>query len=159
MIGSQAILATYPATDLPSGVTLSVEADIAFFDDEHENKSDMVDGAVGEDSAFHQTFGYYGQGVSISTATLPVGWEDRLVRFDPEDSKPATSVCLDPIDLIVSKLVAGREKDLSYAEYLLESGHIKAEEIAQRAELLSGVGAIRRRVIGHIERLTRKIKL
>ena len=159
VIGSQAILATYPATDLPSGVTLSVEADIAFFDDEHENKSDMVDGAVGEDSEFHQTFGYYGQGVSISTATLPAGWEDRLVRFDPEDSKPATSVCLDPIDLIVSKLVAGREKDLSYAEYLLASGHIKAEEITQRAELLSGVGAIRRRVIGHIERLIRKIKL
>lgn len=80
VLGSQAILATYDASDLPTGVTLSVEADVAFFDDDDEVKSDMVDGAIGEDSMFHRTFGYYGQGVAVSTATLPAGWEDRLVR-------------------------------------------------------------------------------
>ncbi len=136
-------------------MTLSVEADIAFFDDEHENKSDMIDGAIGEDSNFHQTFGYYGQGVSISTATLPVGWEDRLVSFTPVDSEPATSVCLDPIDLIVSKLVAGRAKDLSYIASLIASGHLSADDIVQRAELLSVVGAIRRRVIEQVKRIAR----
>jgi hypothetical protein len=156
VLGSQAILATYSSADLPADVTLSVEADIAFFDDSHEGKSDMVDGAIGEHSLFHQTFGYYGQGVSISTATLPAGWEDRLVSFTPADSSPAEGVCLDPIDLVVAKLVAGREKDMSFAAHLLASGHIKAEDLSQRAELLSGVGAIRRRVIGHIERLARK---
>ena len=31
VLGSQAILATYSAADLPANVTLSVEADIAFF--------------------------------------------------------------------------------------------------------------------------------
>lgn len=121
-----------------------------------KNKSDMVDGAIGEDSTFHQTYGYYGQGVSISTATLPAGWEDRLVSFAPADSEPAIGVCLDPVDLIVSKLVAGREKDLSYASSLLASGHIKAEDLIQRTALLKGVGAIRRRVIGYVERLARR---
>lgn len=133
VLGSQAILATYPATELPADVTFSVEADIAFFEDETENKSDKVDGAIGEGSTFHQTFGYYGQGVSISTATLPVGWEGRLVSFTPADSEPATSVCLDPIDLIVSKLVAGREKDISYTANLMASGHVNAKDIIQRA--------------------------
>lgn len=38
VLGSQAILATYPAADLPAGVTLSVEADIAFFNDKHEKQ-------------------------------------------------------------------------------------------------------------------------
>ena len=58
VIGSQAILATFPAETLPTLVTLSVEADIAFFDHEDHAKSDSVDGAIGEDSIFHQRFGY-----------------------------------------------------------------------------------------------------
>lgn len=153
VIGSQAIPATYDAADLPEGVTLSVEADVAFFEDGDEAKSDMVDGAIGEDSMFHQTHGYYGQGVSISTATLPAGWEDRLVSFIPADSRPAEAVCLDPIDLVVAKLVAGREKDLSFAADLLQSGHIEATGLRERVELLEVVGAVRRRLLAQIDRL------
>ena len=153
VIGSQAILATYPSDVLPETVTLSVEADIAFFDDAYNAKSDMVDGAIGEDSLFHQTFGYYGQGVSVSTATLPEGWEDRLVSFVPVDSEPAEGVCLDPVDLIVAKLVAGREKDFSYAADLLASGHVTATELRERTRLLRVVGGIQRRVLSSIDRL------
>ena len=61
VVGSQSILASYPSDALPGPVTLSVEADIAFFDDADNTKSDRVDGAKGEESQFHQTFGYYGQ--------------------------------------------------------------------------------------------------
>jgi len=156
VLGSQAILATYPAAELPKAVTISMEADIAFFEDLHEAKSDMVDGAIGEGSRFHSTFGYYGQGVSISTATLPAGWEDRLVSFTPANSKPAMGVCLDPVDLVVAKLVAGREKDLAFAADLLASGHVEAAELQQRTELLRVVGAVQRRVFAHIDRLARR---
>lgn len=152
VIGSQAILATHDAADLPEGVTLSVEADVAFFEDDDEAKSDMVDGAIGEDSMFHETHGYYGQGVSISTATLPAGWEDRLVSFVPVDSRPAEAVCLDLVDLVVAKLVAGREKDLSFAAHLLRSGHVEAAGLRERVELLEVVGAVRRRVLAQIDR-------
>lgn len=155
VIGSQAILATYPADELPEVVTLSVEADIAFFDDAHNTKSDMVDGAIGEDSLFHQTFGYYGQGVSVATATLPEGWEDRLVAFVPADSHPAEGVCLDLVDLVVAKLVAGREKDLTFAASLLASGHVSAAELRERTRLLRVVGGIQRRVLNSIDRLDR----
>jgi hypothetical protein len=33
-----------------------------------------LDGAIGELSVFHQSFGYYAHGVDDTTATLPAGW-------------------------------------------------------------------------------------
>lgn len=102
---------------------------------------------------FHQVFGYYGQGVSIATATLPTGWKDRLVSFTPIDSEPADSVCLDPVDLVIAKLVAGREKDLSYTAELLAGGQVSAAQLRERSQLLPVVGAVRRRVLAHIDRL------
>lgn len=156
VMGSQAILATHDAADLPEGVTLSMEADVAFLEDDGEMKSDLVDGAIGEGSLFHETYGYYGQGVTISTATLPAGWEGRLVSFSHADSGPAEAVCLDPVDLVVAKLVAGRAKDLSYAADLLASGHVEAAELQERARLLQVPGAVRGRVVGHIDRLARR---
>ena len=88
VLGSQSILATADAENLPANVTMSVEADLAFFDDPDERKMDLVEGAIGESSPFHEQFGYYGQGVTLDTAVLPVGWRDRLVRFEPLDALP-----------------------------------------------------------------------
>ena len=73
VIGSQSILGTFDEDVLPDPVIGSVEADVTFWDDPHDLKSDAVDGAIGEDSGFHQTYGYYAQGVSVSTAVLPDG--------------------------------------------------------------------------------------
>ena len=39
----------------------------------------LIDGSIGEASMFHDTFGYYAQGVVESTAQLPAGWQERLV--------------------------------------------------------------------------------
>lgn len=153
VIGSQAILATFDVTELPEVATMSVEADIAFFDDEDNGKSDRVEGAIGEDSRFHQTFGYYGQGVTVMTATLPAGWRDRLVSFVSVDSEPARAVCLDPSDLVVAKLVAGREKDISYAAGLLEGGLVDADVLARRVEMLEVVGGVEARVARLLKRI------
>jgi hypothetical protein len=79
VLGSQAILASYPETFLPSEVVGSIEADFCFFDDVDEAKADRVDGAIGELSRFHESFGIYAQGVSIATAVLGPGWRDRVV--------------------------------------------------------------------------------
>jgi hypothetical protein len=51
-------------------------------------KSDLIDGNIGEGSRFHETFGFYAQGVSLKTAVLPAGWRDRLVVLDNERTKP-----------------------------------------------------------------------
>ena len=152
VIGSQAILASYPDTELPPEATVSIEADIAFFDDSAEEKADQVDGAIGEASRFHSEFGYYGQGVGLSTATLPRGWQDRVVPFEWGDTGSAAAMCLEPHDLVLAKLVAGREKDLEFAEALIANGLIDPEVLLERVDDLPVVGAIHRRVRNFIER-------
>src|SRR3954447_12412992 len=59
IIGSQAILGTYP--DAPSELLRSIEADV--FPKDRPADSILIDGAMGELSTFHQTFGYYAHGV------------------------------------------------------------------------------------------------
>ncbi|MGH8887953.1 MAG: hypothetical protein ACRDYX_22890 [Egibacteraceae bacterium] len=46
VLGSQSILGSFPDTALPDEAIGSIEADLAFFDDEDEVKSDRVDGAT-----------------------------------------------------------------------------------------------------------------
>jgi len=153
VIGSQAILASFDDDELPSEVVRSIEADVAFMDDPNEEKSDKVDGAIGEDSPFHSTHGVYGQGVGISTATLPFGWEGRLVKFNNEETGQSRAVCLDAHDLVISKLVAGREKDFEFAHALLAASLIDLNTLLARAKLLPGPAAIRERVIRWLGRM------
>jgi hypothetical protein len=63
---------------------------------------------------FHSTFDYYADGVAPNTATLPIGWEDRLVRFSNENTHGAVACFLDPVDLAYAKLAAGRPKDIDF---------------------------------------------
>lgn len=79
VIGSQAVHAWIKG-ELPPEAVLSIESDIVAFDDDRGEKADLIDGSIGEASMFHQTFGYYAQGVSAATAILPDGWRKRLVR-------------------------------------------------------------------------------
>lgn len=136
VIGSQAILASFSDDQLPHEATMSVEADIAFFDDPEEEKSDKVDGAIGELSRFHEMYGIYGQGVSLATAVLPEGWRDRLVVFADAGAAPSRAVCLDPHDLVVSKLVAGREKDYRFARALIDAELVDPDVLRERAQQL-----------------------
>jgi hypothetical protein len=132
VIGSQSVLGSFADADLPAEATSSMEADIAFFDDPADAKADQVDGAIGELSMFHETFGYYAQGVSITTAVLPEGWRERVVAFATPGTAPGRGLCLDPHDCVISKLVAGREKDLSFAAALLREGLIDPDILASR---------------------------
>ena len=93
VIGSQAILGSYDESQLPDEAIGSIEVDVTFFDDPEAAKSDKVDGAIGELSSFHEMYQYYAQGVSISTATLPKSWENRLRTLrEPELTARAGSV-------------------------------------------------------------------
>ncbi len=59
VIGSQAILGSFTEDALPEAAVRSIEVDLTFLDDPSDKKSDLVDGALGELSQFHETFGYY----------------------------------------------------------------------------------------------------
>lgn len=45
---------------------------------------------------------------------LPAGWRKRLVKIRNENTGGGAGLCLEIHDLAVSKLVAGREKDLDF---------------------------------------------
>lgn len=115
VIGSQAILATHP--DAPKSLRKSMEGDT--YPINNPEKAIIIDGAIGEGSQFHLEFGYYAHGISPDTATLPEGWEDRLVELKVEDERGTIGLCLEIHDLAFSKLAAGREKDTEYIKELL----------------------------------------
>lgn len=47
--------------------------------------AEKIEGAIGEGSQFHQTFGYYAQGVGPDTAVLPRGWMSRVSTSTDRD--------------------------------------------------------------------------
>jgi hypothetical protein len=151
VFGSQSILGSFDEDDLPDAAVGSVEADVTFWSDARDEKADMVDGAIGEGSEFHQMYGYYAQGVSITTAKLPADWKDRVVVFQNFSSVPGRGICLEPHDLVVSKLVAGREKDLVFAAALLDAGLIQASTLMERARMLDELPGVIRRIVKWIE--------
>ncbi len=130
VIGSQAILATVP--DAPAVLLKSLEADVFTFRSAEDGV--LIDGSIGELSAFHTTFGYYAHGVGQETAKLPEGWRDRLIPIQTPGTGGATGLCLEVHDLAVSKLVAGREKDIEYVTALLRHRLAKPGMIESRLD-------------------------
>ena len=101
VIGSQSVHGTFDDDDLPSEAMFSMEADLLPNDDPETKKADLIDGVLGEDSLFHETFGYYAQGVDQHTAVLPNGWKDRLRPLSNANTRGVTGWCLEPHDLAV----------------------------------------------------------
>jgi hypothetical protein len=128
IVGSQAVLGQFPQA--PDELLVSIEADV--FSLRNSADSDLIDGSIGEGSPFHQTFGYYAHGVSEETAVLPAGWRDRLVPIHNPNTGGGTGLCLEIHDLAVSKLVAGREKDLDFLSGILRHRLAGAETIRSR---------------------------
>jgi len=128
IVGSQAVLGQFPQA--PDELLVSIEADVFSLRDPAD--SDLIDGSIGEGSPFHQTFGYYAHGVSVETAVLPGGWQDRLVPVRNENTGGGTGLCLEIHDLAVSKLVAGREKDVDFIGGLLRHCLVQVPVIRDR---------------------------
>lgn len=133
IIGSQAILGSWDESELPAEAVMSVEIDMCpIEDDDVESLATEIDAAVGEMSVFHETQGFYIQGVGRRTAKLPVGWESRLVPVSGENTDGAVGFCLDPHDLCAAKLIAYREKDRAFVAALLEASLVEPALIAAR---------------------------
>jgi hypothetical protein len=155
VLGSQSILGSFTEDELPDKAHASIEADVTFFDDYENDKSDLVDMHLGEDSQFHATFGYYAQGVNVEVAKLPVGWQGRVVLLSSDETNGASGHCLEPHDLVVAKLVAGRMKDLEFADALLHADLIEADVLLARAQMLEQPVVVRR-VTGWVDAWVRK---
>ena len=126
VIGSQSILGQFPRA--PVALLASMEADI--YPRNKPELADLVDGSIGEGSFFHERFGYYAQGVSPRTASLPAGWEARLISVSNANTAGVEGLCLEVHDLAISKYVAGRGKDLEFTRALAR------HRMTDRAQLL-----------------------
>jgi hypothetical protein len=128
VVGSQSILGQYPAA--PVTILQSMEADIFPLDE--PQSADVIDGALGEGSHFHETHGFYAQGVGPTTAILPEGWEERLVKVETPATDPGIGLCLEVHDLAISKYLAGRPKDLEFTAALARHDLTRKDVLLER---------------------------
>jgi hypothetical protein len=117
IVGSQALHGKFP--DVPQ-VVHSAEIDLVA-----KSTSDRARwlNAIGHDSPFHESFGYYADPVDETTSKLPKGWKARLVTLPEGDTGGVRGLCLDPHDLAISKYVARRQKDLLFTKELARRGY------------------------------------
>jgi hypothetical protein len=153
VLGSQAILGQFP--DAPASLLISREADV--YPRSHPERADLIEGSIGEGSLFDETFGYYAHGVGPETAVLPAGWEERLVPVSGEGTRGATGWCLEVHDLVLSKCVAGRQKDWAFAEEAIRSGLADAGELLARLELLSIPGELGASLRARLDGIARQV--
>jgi hypothetical protein len=151
VIGSQALHGSVKRS-LPEEAERSVEVDVAVLGDTDGRQADLLDGSIGEASMFHATFGYYAQGVVPGTAILPEGWRQRLVRFRSRGTAGVTALCLEPHDLWISKMIAGRPKDLEFGRALVNRGLVDVDTLRDRLGAVEKVSARhRKRILGKID--------
>lgn len=132
VVGSQAILAAWPETELPESATRSREADIAQFGDVDEAGSHLLSGVLGEDSGFDHVNGYFVDGVSETTAQLPIGWRDRAIPVETYSAvrrREVVGICPAPIDLCASKLCVLRAKDQEFVHALITAGLVDPTDV------------------------------
>jgi hypothetical protein len=125
VIGSQSILGS--VAEPPPALVESMEADI--YPMQRPELAELIEGAIGEGSPFHDLFGYYAQGVGPETAVLPTGWQDRLVKIQNPNTDLKVGYCLDPHDLAISKLAAGREKDWPFVAEMIRHGFVDLDKL------------------------------
>jgi hypothetical protein len=133
VIGSAAILAALP--DPPEGLlTATRDVDIIPPNDEDERLADQISFVIGEASPFDVEHGYHAQGVSIRTPSYaPQGWQGRTIDVSVGR---IVARCMEPHDVVLSKLAAGREKDLEFARAAATLGVVERSVLITRLALV-----------------------
>jgi hypothetical protein len=156
IVGSQSILGSYP--DAPESLLRSQEADI--YPRSAPDKAINIEGVLGDGSHFQQTFGYYAHAVGPETAKAPIGWEDRLVVVEVPPRVASTiravAFCLEPHDLILSKLAANRERDWDFAKEALAARLVDPAILLERVADLPVHGDLRTMIIASLRAIVER---
>ncbi len=135
IVGSQSLYAV--TSQVPDSVKRSVECDFLLLAAGPPTFRAVIE-QIGFASSFQETHGYYADAVGLATVVLPAGWQERLVPLTDEAGK-THAYCLEVHDTCVSKLMAGREKDLTFIKELLNRRLADIEAFISRAETISGM--------------------
>ena len=147
IIGSQSLHGKYP--DLADDIVRSVEVDLIAKRD--ASRIEWLN-AVGQDSKFHEQFGYYADPVDETTAILPKGWKARLVNLPAGDTDGVTGLCLDPHDLAIAKYATGRKKDVVFTHELARRGIVSSDRLLALLDQTPVSEEIRRHIRAHVAR-------
>lgn len=146
IVGSQALHGTRP--DLADQIMRSFEVDLIAAVD--PQRTEWLN-TIGQDSTFHEQFGYYADPVDENTATLPKGWKGRLVPLGAGDTEGVKAMCLEPHDLVLSKYAARREKDLVFNRELVRRGIVSRDQLLTLLTVMPVSAEIRERIRQDIE--------
>jgi hypothetical protein len=128
LIGSQAVHAY--CLRPPAEVLLSQECDL--YPKNRPETANLLHAQLGRGSRFARSHGFYADVVTPEIASLPFGWQSRL---KPLHVGRITAFCLDIHDLVVSKLAAGRLKDMEFIGALSQRKLIKTTLVRRRIHL------------------------
>jgi hypothetical protein len=151
VVGSAAILAALPDPP-PGALTATRDVDVIPPGDD-EQLADRISFVLGEASDFDIEHGYYAQGVSLRTpAFAPADWPSRAIPVRVADY---TAWCMEPHDLVLSKLGAGREKDLEFARDVATLGLVHRDELLARLASVNCTDEHRRQITARVHALFR----
>lgn len=127
IVGSQSLHGKHP--DAADDIVRSAEVDLIATG--KVERSEWLN-AIGQDSPFHESFGYYADPVDeATTAALPKGWKGRLVNLPEGDTEGVRGLCLDPHDLAIAKYIARREKDREFTRALAKRGYTRRARLLE----------------------------
>src|ERR1041384_5944787 len=127
LIGSQAVHAC--GKRAPAEVLMSQECDL--YPRNNVQAVAMLDRELGKTSRFAREHSFYVDVVTPEIASLPDGWQARLKLLRVGKIKV---YCLEIHYLLVSKLAAGRLKDLEFAGALFRLGIAKPKVVRTRLD-------------------------
>jgi hypothetical protein len=147
IVGSQSLHGKYP--DLADDIVRSAEVDLVAKRD--ASRTEWLN-VIGQDSEFHELFGYYADPVDEATSILPRGWKGRLINLPAGDTDGVRGLCLDPHDLAIAKYVARTDKDVIFTRELAVRGIVARDQLLALLEQTPVSAAVRARIRGDIAR-------
>jgi hypothetical protein len=134
IIGSSAILAVFES---PKDFVLarSNEADLLTLSGDPA-LADRISVLIGELSPFHDNHDVYADGCTFDTPVFaPTGWRDRAIPVRYDDIG-VTAHFMELHDLFLSKIGAGRPKDLEFCSALVKTRYINRDELIERMPMI-----------------------
>lgn len=117
IVGSVSVLGMSEVSAIPTGMTVSIDADCYTLTD--PPRVFDLQAKLGEGSVYHRLHGIYLNPVSPKLPTLPDGWQQRLIRITRES---VTAHFLEPNDAAVSKLARAEPRDMRWVRAGIAAG-------------------------------------
>jgi hypothetical protein len=164
IVGSQSILLSWP--DAPPMMRTSGEIDAYpgnanLWEISNQDKgsppataSEEINALFGWGSQFHQTHGFYVDGVDDRTARLPSDWRQKAIER-PIDVNGRTVLAIAPCpeDIVVSKLARLEDKDREFVEAYHRARPLDLALVEQRLRMTALEPAILSRAVAYLQRL------